>query len=66
MKKSTNKKFSEFYKELTVQERVNVRDAFLDKSGLRYPSWYSKIKEGQFSKLELDALSEICGVEFEA
>ncbi len=58
-------KFLKYYKSLQTEKKIEVRDEFLLKSGLQYPSWYSKIRTGNFSKLEISALSEICGVDFD-
>ena len=65
MKKTTKKDVREFLKELNEEERVRVRDEFLNVSGLAYPSWYNKISgKVKFSRLELMTLGSICNVNF--
>lgn len=54
----------DYLRGLSEEERVRVRDEFLALSGLSYPSWYGKLAGGQFSRLELWALGNICGVRF--
>jgi hypothetical protein len=56
--------FIDFYKNQDIEERRRIREAFLEKSRLSYPSWYAKMKRKVFNSLELSALSEICGHEF--
>ncbi|MBO5632547.1 MAG: hypothetical protein J5965_26130 [Aeriscardovia sp.] len=57
-------KFIDYFKNQDVERRVLIRDSFLEKTGLRYPAWYAKIRRKAFSPLELAALSEITGEEF--
>lgn len=64
MRKMAKKSFKEYYEGLEPKERIRVRDAFLEASDLKYPTWYTKLKDGNFSKLELAALSQICDVMF--
>lgn len=59
-------KFIKYYRGLGVEKRTSIRDSFLEKTGLRYPAWYAKLRRKAFSPLELTALSEISGVDFEA
>lgn len=58
------KSFLEYFRELNESERVRVRDEFLKMTGLKYPSWYAKMATGNFRKLELKALEQICKVDF--
>lgn len=53
-----------FYKEQDEESRVRIRECFLEKTGLSYPSWYSKISRKAFSRLEMEALSNICQKDF--
>lgn len=55
--------FSSYYKKLSILERNRVRNEFLEKTGLAYPSWYSKLSSGHFSKLEQSLLEDICDLE---
>ena len=63
MKKKT---FKEHFDSLSKEKRVEIRDRFLEATGLSYPSWYTKIYNNSFSKLEMKELSKICGCEFSA
>lgn len=56
----TGEKFKEYFSGLDTCERVRIRDRFLEETGLAYPSWYTKMNNVSFSKLELRALSDIC------
>ncbi len=62
MNKTAEKTFEDHYKGLSEKERVEVRDKFLEKTGLSYPSWYGKIRNMNFTKLEMTALCDICGI----
>lgn len=64
MCKTGKKTFEDFYKSLDEKKKTEIRDRFLEMTGLAYPSWYGKIRNMNFSKLETRALSDICGVEF--
>lgn len=46
------KTFKEWYNSLSSDEKSEFRDAFLAASGLKYPSFYSKLARGVFSLLE--------------
>lgn len=58
------KSFMEYYRGLNESERVKVRDEFLKKTGLKYPSWYAKMSSGNFRKIDLIALELICKEKF--
>jgi hypothetical protein len=57
-------KFIDYFKNQDVKKRILIRDSFLEKTGLRYPAWYAKIRRKAFSPLELAALSEMTGEDF--
>jgi hypothetical protein len=63
MKKNVEN-FIDFYKQQDVGRRRIIRDEFLEKSGMTYPAWYSKLRRNVFSKLELITLGDICGERF--
>jgi len=65
MCKIEKKTFEEHYKILSEKEKTEIRDRFLEMTGLSYPSWYGKIRNMNFSKLEMKALLEICGLDGE-
>ena len=64
MEEMTKKTFKDYYATLEEKKKIDIRDRFLEMTGLSYPSWYGKIRNMSFSKLEVRALSEICGCEF--
>lgn len=59
------KTFREWYDELNPGEKGCFRDAFLEASGLKYPSFYSKLSRGKFSKLERDFILEYATCELQ-
>lgn len=63
-KKEIKNRFKEYYQNLSEEERVSVRDKFLEQSGIVYSSWYGKLQRNGFSKLELLKLGEICNQDF--
>ena len=62
MCKAAKKIFEDHYKGLSEKERTEVRDKFLEATGLSYPSWYGKIRRFNFNKLEQKELFSICGL----
>ncbi len=56
--------FKEYYQNLSEEERVNVRDKFLEQSGIVYSSWYGKLQRNGFTRLELLTLGKICNQNF--
>lgn len=66
MSKKVKKNFKQYYFSLPEKERFAIRDEFLRQSKIPYPTWYSKIYRGKFSRLELNALGSISGFEFES
>jgi len=49
---------------VTYYKKKAIREAFLEKTSLSYPAWYSKIARRKFSVLEIDVLVKICGTVF--
>ena len=60
--KSNN--FVMYYKSQDMKKKKEIREAFLEKSRLSYPAWYSKLARRKFSILEIDVLVKICGTVF--
>nr|DAW73145.1 MAG TPA: hypothetical protein [Caudoviricetes sp.] len=60
--KSNN--FVTYYKNQDMMKKKAIREAFLEKTSLSYPAWYSKIARRKFSVLEIDVLVKICGTVF--
>lgn len=57
------KTFREWYDELSPDEKGFFRDAFLNATGLKYPTFYSKINRNKFSKLEREFILEYANCE---
>ena len=65
MKKAIKKDVKEFLKGLSEEERLRIRDEFLEATKLSYPSWYNKFSGNiKFSHLELVTLGNICNENF--
>lgn len=60
METITNLTFKDFYNSLPDEEKKEVRNQFLGKSGISYPGFYKKMKDGSFSPLEMEVLASIC------
>lgn len=60
------KTFKEWYNSLSSDSKSDFRDAFLVATGLKYPSFYSKLSRGVFSLLEQKFIIEYakCEIEF--
>lgn len=63
MEEKAKKTIKDYYANLDEKKKIEVRNRFLEMTGLSYPSWYGKIRNMNFSKLEMKALSEICGLD---
>lgn len=53
--------FVKWYDSLEPDKKRDVREEFLRRSGLRYPSWFYKIKKKSFQPLEMQLLEDITG-----
>jgi len=60
------KTFKEWYNSLSSEEKSKFRDSFLTASGLKYPSFYSKLARGAFSRFEQKFITDYakCVIEF--
>lgn len=56
------KRFIDFYRSQEIGRRREIRDEFLRRSGLSYPSWGSKLTRENYTLLEIGALEDICGL----
>lgn len=56
------KRFIDFYRSQEIGRRKEIRDEFLRRSGLSYPSWGSKLNRENYTLLEIAALEDICGL----
>lgn len=64
MTTKTDLTFFDYYNSLLDEEKKMVRNQFLADSGISYPGFYKKLKDGSFTPLELDALASICETSF--
>ena len=64
MTTKTDLTFFDYYNSLLDDEKKTVRNQFLADSGISYPGFYKKLKDGSFTPLELDALASICETSF--
>ena len=53
--------FVKWYESLEPGKKRDVREKFLRHSGLRYPTWFYKIKKRSFQPLEMQLLEDITG-----
>lgn len=58
------KNFQKWFKRLDRQRRIEVREAFLEQSGMSFASWYPKVRAGRFSTLQIKLLEKITGITF--
>lgn len=58
------KNFQTWFKRLDRQSRIEVREAFLEQSGMSYASWYPKVRRGNFSPLQIKLLESIADKTF--
>lgn len=56
--------FKYHYDGLTEEEKAEVRKEFLQASELSYTTFYHKLRNGGFSRLEKNKLEEICNTKF--
>lgn len=62
--KSSQIVFKYYYERLSEDEKISIRDGFLIASGLAYTSFYHKLRNDKFSKLEQSKLEELCNQKF--
>lgn len=56
--------FSDYYRNQSSEEKKRIRNAFIEESGIEFPTFYSKLNSGRYSKLEQNVLERICSTEF--
>lgn len=56
--------FKYYYEGLSEDDKIGIRDSFLKASGLAYTSFYHKLRNDKFSKLEQSKLEELCNQKF--
>lgn len=55
-KEKTGLTFKEEYDQLSTSDKIKVRTAFLLKFEYQYPTFYQKLKQDRFKKIELEYL----------
>jgi chemotaxis methyl-accepting protein methylase len=56
--------FRDYYRNLDTNVKKNLRDSFLEKCNMPYPTFYSKMARDHFSTLEREALESLIKKEF--
>lgn len=56
--------FKYYYSNLTDKQKSSIRKCFLAASDVSYATFYNKLRNNKFSKLEQSKLDEICELNF--
>lgn len=64
MKKNKAAAFCTWYDRQDPKKRLEIRDRFIEESGMSYASWYPKIRSQHFSPLQMRLLEDITGKTF--
>ena len=56
--------FSDYYKSLEASDKKRIRSEFISRSGIEFPTFYTKLNSGKYSLLEQKLLEELCSTEF--
>lgn len=62
--KLTDLVFKYHYDSLPEEERADIRNKFLQVSGVAYTTFYHKLRKDKFTPLEKVALDQICSCQF--
>jgi hypothetical protein len=65
LEKKEKMTFKDYYRSLDIDAKKSLRDSFLERCNMPYPTFYSKLARNHFSLLEMEALQpfikeEIC------
>jgi hypothetical protein len=60
VEKSKKMTFRDYYKSLDEEQKREVRDKYLAASGMSFPTFYSKLRRGNYTLLEQKAIESIC------
>ncbi|RHJ80653.1 hypothetical protein [Parabacteroides sp. AM08-6] len=58
------KTFKDYYQSLDEERKKEIRNKFLEESGISYPTFYSKLNRENYSLLERKVLETICQMTF--
>lgn len=64
MNESEKISFRDYYFSLPTEEQRKLREEFLSRSGLSYPSFYGKLHRKKYRPLERNLLEELTGETF--
>lgn len=56
--------FKNYYKSLNRDARIDIRDRFMQETGLSYPTFYAKVSRTGFSRLEQQLINRLSGQVF--
>ena len=56
--------FKNYYKSLNRDARIDIRDRFMEETGLSYPTFYAKVSRIGFSRLEQQLINRLSGQVF--
>ena len=56
--------FKNYYKSLNRDARIDIRDRFMQETGLSYPTFYAKVSRIGFSRLEQQLINRLSGQVF--
>lgn len=56
--------FQDYYKSLNRDARIDIRDRFMEETGLSYPTFYAKVSRIGFSRLEQQLINRLSGQVF--
>lgn len=56
--------FKNYYKSLNRDARIDIRDRFMEETGLSYPTFYAKVSRIGFSRLEQQLINKLAGQVF--
>lgn len=56
--------FKDYYKSLNRDARIDIRDRFMEETGLSYPTFYAKVSRIGFSRLEQQLINRLSGQVF--
>lgn len=63
-KKVQKMTFRDYYMSMSKEEKQNIRDRFMERTGLSFPGMYSKLRREDYTKLEQEVLETICQTAF--
>lgn len=56
--------FQDYYKTMCRDARIDLRNKFMEETGISYPSFYAKVSRIGFNRLEQQLLNKLAGKVF--